>query len=196
MQRDTFDEIVSNIIVPTGEALCAKYGARWNTRWETSAYNLYESTRSAIRQDMRLDPNFGDHRIDRHKIAAALSLAIVKSKPLEAEGANPQAGARMANEQLAIFSAIKVILHFVEHRLQATPTELAKLNGKSFSWPDSQDGLYVLHLSKALFHAIRNRFDAYLVANIYFLLEASHLRLCGVASLPQIPAPQEVLENA
>jgi hypothetical protein len=195
VQQDKFDEIVLDVIIPTGNALSARYGATWNGGWEIKAYNFYESARTSIRQDMQLDPRLGDHRIDRHKIASALCLALLKAKPLEAKGKNPSAGARMANEQLAILSAIKVVLHFVEHRLQSSPGDWAKLRGKSLVWPAAHDGIYAGHLSKTLFHAIRTHFDAYLVAHIYFLLDSFHLRTCGITSIPPIPGPGEEEEN-
>lgn len=198
MDFNQFEEIVETIIAPTGEELINKHGLRWvKSDWKNSAHNLYESMRKDIRADMRLDESLGDHRIDRHKIAAGILFALLKAKPLEMPvitKASP--AARMANEQLAVISALKLVLHFVEERLAAHPDELDKISDKEVAWPKAQDIHYLLHLCKTAFHAVQtSKYNAYLVANIFFMIEAYHLGAYGCAAVPPLPCPQEDAEN-
>lgn len=199
MDFKQFQEIVETIIVPTGDELISKHSLCWaKGGWRTTAHNLYESMRKEIRTDMRLDERLGDHRIDRHKIAAGLLHALMKVKPLESTTLtkkNPPA--RLANEQLAVLSALKLVLHFVEERLLPQPEELKKIDGQEVAWPEAQDIPYLLHLCKTVDHAIRNqKYSAYLVANVFFMLEAFHLKAYACGPVPSLPCKLEKDENA
>ncbi|MEY4593561.1 MAG: hypothetical protein RIR18_2456 [Pseudomonadota bacterium] len=102
----------------------------------------------------------------------------------------------MANEQLAIYSSINLIMHVVEERLQSLPNEISKLDNVEFEFPEAQDGDYVMHMSKALHQGKKKTvFDPYLMANTYFLLESQHLNKCGVTKLPPVPSVLEKSEN-
>ena len=198
MDFSQFEEIVETIIAPTGEDLISKHKVRWATHdWKNNAHNIYESIRKEIRTDMRIDESLGDHRIDRHKIAAGILFALLKVKPLEptvVTKANP--AARMANEQLAVLSALKLVLHFVEERLAELPDQLDKISNQEVAWPKAQDIHYLLHLCKTVFHAIQHsKYNAYLIANIFFMIEAYHLNAYACDPVPPLPCSLEKTEN-
>lgn len=198
MDFSQFQEIVEAIILPTGEELIGKHQLRWaKPDWKNNAYNLYESKRKEIRTDMCLDETLGDHRIDRHKIAAGLLYALMLAKPLEPTTITKKnAAARMANEQLAVLSALKLVLHFVEERLLVLPEELNKIDEQEIAWPKAQDIPYLLHLCKTAHHAIqKSKYSAYLVANVFFMIEAYHLNAYGCAPVPELPCTLEAAEN-
>lgn len=151
----------------------------------TRLFKAYSKYREDIRRDMKIDDS---SRIDRHKVAAALTLAILQERPLEIDTQtqnNLSWQARYINEELSIISSIRLVLLFVDYehqKLQGSSPCVGFLD-KPFSWPDTGNTqeTYARQLAKELDHAIRqDKHDIYLLANVYFLLEAFHLSKLGL----------------
>lgn len=191
MEQPKWDELVAEILQPIGDDLIADYsGIRWNDEpkrgWQSKLKQSYEIQRNIIRTKM-LGSAFsqdstevdGGIRVDRHKIAAALTNGIMESLPLIAvSGQDCSEGARLANEQLAIEASISLLVSFGKADAEdAHNRSLDWIFSQDFRFPDSaKEEAYERHLVKALHHArITKKFDPFMYANIMFLLELHHI---------------------
>lgn len=192
MQQTQFNELIESIIRPTGDLIISTTPIEWRTGWENELFKDYEKNRAEIRKDMRIDNEIDlrAHRIDRHKIAAALAHSIIKKPPFKTTDLKPGLAARLSNEILAVRVGVQVVTKFMEESLSIkAPGEVVKLSVNPFDFPGSNGADYEVHFAKALYHSYKKCFDHYLVANIFFHLEAYYLKCCGVilAAVPATP---------
>jgi hypothetical protein len=162
MRRDIFDNDVCGLVRAAGETLRKKYECEaqieWVMGWENALFKAYSDLRDMIREDMSATDKA---RIDRHKIAAALTSMSV----------------------LRRFSGYEF------YRKNPRDTERRKALG--FSWPVTREtqGTCILQFVKELLQPGQyNRREVYLLANIYFMLEAYHLLVLGLPPISFVHA--------
>jgi hypothetical protein len=188
----------------SGDALRERYEAEarieWLDGWEDTLFVAYSDLRKIIRGEMRITD---ESRIDRHKIAAAITYSILQTPPLKITSKVSSNSiswrARYSNVSLALMVSIGIILRFSGYDVhRREPGHLRHYRELGFSWPVTRDTqeTYVKQFVKGLLYTAQcNRTDegklsnAYLLANIYFMLEAYHL---SRVKYPQI----EVTENS
>lgn len=193
MERGTFKTSLGHVVLKTGEKLISQHAELvWKRGWEDELFVAYDNERLAIRKQMGLAPDLGEHRIDRHKISAALTRAILFVQPLVARGALPSPGARLANESLTLFAGTRIVIQMVAERLKTVaPDELKKIVRQPMVFPPANDGTYVQHYCKALYHNKNRGVDSLMFAQIFFLLESFHLASLGVRCLPVCATDKE-----
>lgn len=124
-------------------------------------------------------------RIDRHKISAAILLAVLDARPLQLKPGQSikRKGEALANHNLAFRSAIRILKFYAIHEaVDHNDSEKLKLWTLDFCLPTTRDGLdYREHAALALFHAQQNNLlNLPIVANWLFMLEQYH---CASAKL-------------
>ncbi|MDO8811183.1 MAG: hypothetical protein Q7J38_04040 [Gallionella sp.] len=190
MGDGTFNKIAQSVILRVGNSIIANHGElTWRHDWQNCLRPSYESARQAVHDEMRKFPPVPDHRIDRHKVAAAYTKAIMVSKPLEIKGGtlNPSVGARLANEALAFLSAVRVVQSFLVARFESEPVWATKIRDTSIRFPPAHDGFYPEHAYKAFRNATLEQYNFFVLANLYFLIESYHLQSLGwIARVPNL----------
>jgi hypothetical protein len=203
MKPKTFDFILG-MTRRIGSGLREKYEdearIRWVEGWEGEFWTTYTQLREVLREDMCATD---DARIDRHKIAAAITCSILKISPLSiASKAGDRFSwrARCSNEVLAIMSRIAVLRRFTGYGLYQEDRDRADRYRKSpFSWPVTRNTqeVYARQFVKELLQVAPDdeyrKQDMYFLANIYFLLEAYHLLKMG---FPPMSFPLDTLVDA
>ncbi len=192
MKDETFRVIVETVILPIGNTLIDRDSKlSWRKGWEQRLLDNYQTTRQCIHNDMEKESRVFTHLIDRHKIAAAFTMAIMNCKPMENSGGilKPSSLARLANEALAFLTAVKIIQDFLVKRFKNDPDMANKLANSAIIFPPANDHLYPVHAYKALFNAGHAGLNSFILANLYFLVESYQLQSLGWNDcLPEIPA--------
>jgi hypothetical protein len=194
MDRPNFDRLVSGTLMLVAKNLQTQHpSVNWQLNWEDNLYTAYEAQRVLIRDQMDLANDVSGHRIDRHKIAAAMTRAILTVRPLVSNG-NTSSGARLINETLAVLSGMLLIKYFILQRIAEThPTLHRFLKTKNICFPPTNDEPYVTHASKMLGHHPDGG-NLLILANLFFLLETHHLQKIAPNS-PAMPPSDEELVN-
>ncbi len=192
MDRQKFDEVIQVTVQYIAKGLMARHpNMGWRTNWQEELFQEYEKQRLAIRNKMQLPADLTNHRIDRHKIASAMALAILGVRPIDPK-TDTSAGARLANEFLAISSGGAIVWRFVVEGIKKNrPKDAQKYSGTKFSFPPSSDCPYTTHACKMLHHHPDGGGDLVL-ANMFFLLEACHLRTLESKHSHIDPTPDEI----
>lgn len=144
---------------------------------------------------MELESQIFTHLIDRHKIAAAFTMAIMNSKPMEYNAGTLEQSslARLANETLAFLTAVKIIHDFLITRFKNNPDMAKKIANSVVAFPPANDHLYPIHAYKALFNAGHAGLNSFVLANLYFLVESYQLQSFGwnycLPEIPVLPSP-------
>ena len=145
-------------------------------------YHYYEQKRLTIRRYfMQLET----HPMDRHKIAAVMIYAILKSRPFKVNDTIPDLPNQllMANEYLAFYVALSIIESYKQDECLSLGVNEADILENQSKWklslPRTYHGNiemrgeeYIDNTCKALYY-LRNpeRFDVFAYSNILFLLE-------------------------
>ena len=123
-----------------------------------------------------LDKRGKESLLDRHKVCAAMTVAILKSRPLicntieDKDGSFKLSKSSKINEQIAFYSSWTLLLSFLEAAENAKKLE-SYVFPKTFHNDD-----FVDTFTRALFLAnVQNSLYPELLANIYFLLEKYNL---------------------
>lgn len=176
MERQKFDEVIQVTVSHIAKGLMARHPSMlWRPDWQERLFQEYEKQRLVIRDKMLLSADLSKHRIDRHKIASAMALAILSVRPIDSH-TDTSAGARLANEFLAITSGGAIVWRFVVEGIQKNrPLDASKYINAKFRFPPASDCPYTTHACKMLHHRPDGGGDLVL-ANMFFLLEACHLR--------------------
>lgn len=195
MERQKFDEVIQVTVLHIAKGLMARHPSMsWRLDWEDKLFQEYEKQRLAIRNKMQLPPDLSEHRIDRHKIASAMALAILNVRPIDPKS-DTSAGARLANEFLAITSGGAIVWRFVVEGIKKNrPKDAPKYVSTRFGFPPSSDCPYSTHACKMLHHHPDGGGDLVL-ANMFFLLEACHLRTVE-SKHPQIDPTLDEIKQA
>lgn len=196
MDEGKFREIVNGVVSVIGKRLTSQFPElRWNPGWEGRLLAGYDEVRGRIRGQMFSDPDLYDHRIDRHKVASAFTIAVLKARPLTASGSTPSAGARLANETLAFLTGTRIVQLFVTRRLTVgDPTLADRVRKTSIIFPPANEGNYAAHTYKALYNAGHSGLNDFVLANLYFLIESFHLAALH-ATLPVLPEDAAVISQ-
>lgn len=191
MDRDVFDRMCAGTLIKVANKLQKSHpNMTWKPSWELELFLAYEAERASIRQQMKLFPDLSGHRIDRHKIAAAMARAILKVRPLLA-GGDTSLGARLANEALAIISGVMIVWNFVIQRIRETdPQRVSRYSQHGITFPPTADEKYLTHACKMLYYC--NDGGNLMLANLFFLLEACHLRTIDQDGRAILPCEEEL----
>lgn len=196
MEESKFIEIAQSVILPFGNRLIARdKELTWRRDWQDCLQSSYKTARECVHAEMRKFPPVPNHRIDRHKVAAAYTKAIMESRPLEIIGGtvNPSVSARLANETLAFLSAVRIVQKFLAERFKNEPLWPDKINGTSIKFPPANDGAYPEHAYKAFHNATPSQLNLFVLANLYFMIESYHLQSLGwVVCVPNIPGQNQL----
>jgi hypothetical protein len=183
MQRDQFQDIIDAILIPTARFYLSNFQCQveWRENWQDILFNAYEAERHKIRDLMGL---CGDQdRIDRHKVAAAFTIAMSKMSVLVAKGVDPSGSSRKANFAIAILCSVKIMAHIYQDKYADDPVIQSLLSIK-FEFPHvATEKTYQKHLMIILENANKtpNCFNPFFLSNIYFLIEYLHLKRAGIA---------------
>lgn len=164
--------LIEKIIHPVGCMLMNEFPAlHWQAGSLTQLLQQYKQFRNEARKSMDGYTDMGHLlMIDRHKIAAAFIMAILKVRPLQMRtNAQPEKLeiGLLANEILAFQSGIRILGAFSRHSDKA-PTKLLDIH-----YPQPQaDGAYKHHAYRALRHGFReNKLNLPLLAHWMFYIE-------------------------
>lgn len=194
MDDKVFDGIAENVVLHVGERLRKKYpnaGLDWKDGWRASLRTSYDVLREQIRGQMFASPGLNDHRIDRHKVAAAFTRAIMEARPLKTSGNEPSEGGRLANEALAFLSGVRIVQRFLVNRFKAQREIAEKIATTLVRFPPANDGDYPVHAYKAFHNAGHAGLNVFVLSNLYFLIESFHLQTLGI----DMPVPPEGKEG-
>lgn len=180
MKKTDFEPLYQNIIKPSALKMCKLTGAEFS---DVSAlvYEEYLKQRGFFRDMCRKhtkEPSDPTSLLDRHKVCAALCIAICKCKMIykkDTEESNNLYDYHKLNEQLAISSALSALKAYVI---------ADNLNGcdsfaKGFLFPDisheSEEEGYEHAIVRSLYMAdVSNQLSLPLLAHIFFLIEKYH----------------------
>lgn len=182
IREEKFKHITDVIIPYYGEFLIDRYKElTWRPEWQSCVKDTYETVRLCIHNEMRKEPTVYDHRIDRHKVAAAFTKAIIQVRPLMLKQgiSNPSPGARLANEALAFASSVRISRQFLVRRFKDVPEWSERIAEEAIKYPPASDGDFIAHAYKAFFNATPGSLNGFILANLYFLIESYHLRSLG-----------------
>lgn len=131
-------------------------------------YQEYLNQKTLMRVVMDKPDNH--HLLDRHKVCAAMTVAILKCRPVvkrtidDDKGTFKLADASKINEQIAFYSCLSLLISFIEK----SPAN------KKFQLPPTTHNVdFADTFSRSLFLAnVQNSLCPELIANVYFLLES------------------------
>ncbi len=164
--------LIEKIIHPVGCLLMDEFPAlHWQAGSLTQLLREYKQLRNEAKKLMDGYQDMGHLlMIDRHKIAAAFIIAILKVRPLQvradATPAKLEIGL-LANEILAFQSGVRILGAFARHSAKA-PAKLLDIHYP----PPQADGAYKHHAYRALRHGFREKkLNLPLLAHWMFYIE-------------------------
>lgn len=138
-------------------------------------YEEYLNQKTLMR--LVLEKNNINQLLDRHKVCAAMTVAILKCRPItcesieDADGSFKLSDACTINEQLAFYCSWSLMIGFI----QASSADIEKR--KFILPPTTHNDNFVNTFTRSLFVAnVQNSLSPELLANIYFLLESYNLK--------------------
>lgn len=185
MTEEYFAKICNKIIRPLGKKMVKNLDAIFDLR-EKQVYLEYQRQKTLFRH--LCNKNIYDENetnlLDRHKVCAALCVALLYSNPIYSEDdtfddnqINLGVGIKL-NEQLAIASSLCLLRSFVTFE----SNNEQKLNNyfvsEFFKFPSPHQGgePYVDALVRTVFFArLCGQLNLYLLAHIFFLVEQYHI---------------------
>lgn len=176
MLRDDFNVFYENTIERHAKLFVEKNDGY--AFCESSADRIYEeylNQKTLMR--LILGKNSKEQLLDRHKVCAAMTVAILKCRPIACKRINDEdasfklSDACMINEQLAFYCSWSLLIGF----LQAADKNIKK--EKFVLPPTTHNDNFVNTFTRSLFVAnIQNSLSPELIANVYFLLEIYNLK--------------------
>jgi len=171
MTKDPFDKIWEQICA-WSEAFCADHeGYEFQARKKTALARMYREITERFKTLHMLDGS--DAKLDRHKIAAAFVISIVKIRPIsistEQKLARIKSDEFFCNEKLALVTAFAIIQAFIEKEsgTRSGGGHIARLDV-----PNCVDGDYWDYFCKELsINRNENKLSLLSIANELFLLE-------------------------
>ena len=178
MHRDDFNDFYDNTIKRHAQHFLEK---NMGYTFQNSADRIYEeylNQKTLMR--IVLEKNDPHQLLDRHKVCAAMTVAILKCRPITCDSINDKDGnfklseACTVNEQLAFYCSWSLLIGFI----QAADKNA---EGRKFVLPPTNhNDNFVNTFTRALFAAnVQNSLSPELLANIYFLLEIYNLKEQG-----------------
>lgn len=176
MDKEKYRELLVRVVQPIGDELCsASSQVNWISDWENRLYFAYETHRNSAHQRMKHTVVGIGGRIDRHKVGAALMLAVLQCRPLTAVSLTGtdehECFEYIPNEVLAFKTGLQMVVEFSRTKADKNH-DVVRLNeiSRSFQYPPADDGDYREHAYKALYYA--QSLDIFILANLLFVLEA------------------------
>lgn len=201
MTDDKFVEIWRSVLSPMAGQLARRTRSSFQIEQETSlklryeryrntAHEHFETEHAKICRSMgeKVNENTSDERIDRHKIAASMAIAICEVRPLRPFDSVTKIGYSFcANELLAIYVSTQIIRRYMSKTAKVGSDEELQTIAKRFpTYPLCSKSDYSRHLMVTMKNSSRGdnpSHDGYgrsvetilLYANIMFMLETHHL---------------------
>lgn len=188
MKKDLFERISAKMVKDAGEGLSKTHSTTshallWKANWMEPLHSEYEKWRHVAHEVMGhavVGPDANGQRIDRHKVAAAFAMAILKIEPLSVKTNQEKTpySLWLVSEMLAVGVAIEIVRRMLLADKDAFHGKL----GSELSIPATKEESYLLQTYKMLWLAKRdvanekaNETTLLMLANILFLLEAYNL---------------------
>lgn len=175
MHKDDFNDFYDSTIKRHAQQFVEK---NKGYAFQDSADRIYEeylNQKTLMR--MILEKNDSHQLLDRHKVCAAMTVAILKCRPITCNGINDINGsfklseACTVNEQLAFYCSWSLLIGFIQAADQCAA------GGKFVLPPTNHNDNFVNTFTRSLFAAnVQNSLSPELLANIYFLLEIYNLK--------------------
>lgn len=175
MRREDFNDFYENTIKRHAQLFLENNKGYCFQESADRIYEEYLNQKTLMR--LVLEKNNINQLLDRHKVCAAMTVAILKCRPITCESINDIDGsfklsdACTINEQLAFYCSWSLMIGFI----QASSTNTEK---KKFVLPPTtHNDNFVNTFTRSLFVAnVQNSLSPELLANIYFLLESYNLK--------------------
>lgn len=197
--RDTFDRVWSRIVLPRIESICAEGPGVSCPDYHRAKARLWDAYTALNRHYSENYTISGDMLLDRHKVGASYSLAVIASAPLsvderyrrmlrEAETVGEDPGqvswTCIANGRLALEVGCSVVLAYTRTTIKALGRndehELIEKLGNEMVFPDQEEVAHEnlqLDLSNYLCMCGNERnYDVPLLGVIYYYLERDTIR--------------------
>ncbi|MDX8400001.1 MAG: hypothetical protein R8K20_07105 [Gallionellaceae bacterium] len=121
-----------------------------------------------------------DGRIDRHKVGAAMTRAILHVQPLvlilpsDEDEKNIKTIGHFANEILAFHVALSIVKSFILTKAkEENDATTIKIFSKGFVFPPSTHERYDMHVCKSLHYAkMEGQSDLFIFSNLLFMIES------------------------
>ena len=115
-------------------------------------------------------------RIDRHKVATCLTLAVLSTQPIKNMDEtlqNENYLYYLCNECLAIFISLYMLKHFTQEDDSMSISVRDKIKKRGFVFPTTANNNYIIWLASSLSRIgeYRDRATLSLLSNIYFMIE-------------------------
>lgn len=142
-----------------------------NLRAKSKIFKYYQRKRDAIKRNYMEKTAVS---LDRHKIAACMVYAILKSRVLSVNEFVPHLPERllMANEYLAVYVGINIIEQYRRNDGLQEPNDKLVFP-ITYHEADGQDSAFIDNLCKGLYYSRRkiDHMDIFAYSNIYFFME-------------------------
>lgn len=178
MTEDKFGEMWDACVLINAQKLESSAGIKFNASSRKTINEHYDAYRQKMRDTMQTP----DGKLDRHKVAAAMTYAIIISAPFQILlGDRHVSKYRLLNELLAFAVGLQIISSFIQSSPEHSPTkkEIFKSNRvhEGLQMPDNTS--YLPYICKSL---VRMRLNGikpdtehlFLAAHLYYFLELIH----------------------
>ena len=174
MRRDDFNDFYVNTIKRNEQLFLDNNKGYSFYESEDRIYEEYLNQKTLMR--LILEKNNIHQLLDRHKVCAAMTVAILKCRPITCESINDKDGgfklsdACTINEQLAFYCSWSLLIGFIQ------ASDESMKNKKFILPPTTHNENFVNTFTRSLFVAnVQNSLSPELLANVYFLLESYNL---------------------
>lgn len=134
-------------------------------------FREYNKIRLYCKDNYMRDPN---KPVDRHKVSAAIMIAILKIEPIKMNAAlyqNDSEKKWLFNEKLAISVGMSILKSFIDEANQGNKDMLDKFK-KGISYPPTNHGTFSNNFATELYYTRKeNNYNLLALANELFLLE-------------------------
>ena len=175
MRRDDFNDFYDSTIKRHAQLFIETNKGYTFHESADRIYEEYLNQKTLMR--LILEKNKVSQLLDRHKVCAAMNVAILKCRPITCKRINDDNGsfqlsdACTINEQLAFYCAWSLLIGFIQAANKDTEKKQFELP------PTTHNDNFVNTFTRSLFVAnVQNSLSPELLANIYFLLESYNLK--------------------
>lgn len=175
MRRDDFNDFYESTIKRHAQLFLEKNEGYDFNESADRIYEEYLNQKTLMR--LVLEKNNVSQLLDRHKVCAAMTVAILKCRPITCKSINDINGsfklseACTINEQLAFYCSWSLLIGFIQAASESAEKKKFELP------PTTHNDNFVNTFTRSLFVAnVQNSLSSELLANIYFLLESYNLK--------------------
>lgn len=189
MTRNAFDTVYKKLITSIAEAMCNNLGKAVNLKFTDNIDALYDEYQKQ-KTFFRLLCNKNQHNtdgpnlLDRHKVCAALCVAIIRSHLLSSSDTINDNNRDMSkyhkyNEQLAISVSLNLLAAFIdaEYAKETDPTPfISEELAFTFPKPLNSNEDYEDTIVRSIYFANTvGQLNLHLIAHIFFQVEQYHM---------------------